>query len=154
MDVEFRKTGIFSISQIWDVSHEIDGKSEQRLREDMIRRTTVQGLIEILKDGRCYEVTMTVSTVSDGTYPPGVQPDGAPSLARPQGTPLSSIYTQYTTNCRLIVVLVNPLDAEIGEYVRLSALHYAGEHDYCHTVFRPEGDREFKHSTVGWKRTS
>jgi len=152
MDLQDQKTGIFGMTHIFDVSHEIDGDAMRDHEEAQVCHRMTQELMEILKDGRRYEVMMVVSTFSGDTYPPAAPTYGSPTLPRPSGYPNS--FTQYTTNCRLIVVLANPLDAEIGEYVRLSAFHYAEKHNYCHTVFRPDGDREFKRSTVGWKRTS
>lgn len=152
MDLQDQKTGTFGVSHIFDVSHEADKAAVRIHAEAHVCRSMTQVLMEILEDGRRYEVMMTVSTISGDTYPPGAPIDGGPTLACPLGYP--NVFTQYTTNCRLIIVLVDPLDAEIGEYVRLSALRYAGEDDYHYTMFRPEGDRKFERFTIGWRRIS
>ena len=155
MDLQDQRTGMFGVSQIWDISHEIDGEVEQRFREDRLRRTVVQGLTEILKDGRCYEVTMTISTAVGDTYPPGVPADGTPCLGRFQGTPLSMIHTQYVTSCRLIVVLADPKDAEIGETVKLDAFPDVQPQFGPWMIYSPDGDCKFEYvKKVGWKRIS
>lgn len=154
MNLEGQKTGIFGMSRTSVISHEVDMAAARDQQEAQSCRMVVQGLMEILKDGRRYEVVMTVSTVSGGTHPLGVQPDGAPCLARPQGTPLSSIYTQYTTSCRLTVVLVNYQDAKVGEIVRFDALVPPPPNERRWRTRDPDSgfDGTFERCNVGWKR--
>jgi len=155
MDLQGRKTGPFYVTQTFDVSHEVDGYAARAYREDVVHRQMMDGLQQILLDGRRYEVQVTTTTVLGGQYPPGVPADGAPSLACRHGVPLSQIYSQYTLTCTAILVLVDPNNAEIGEHVRLDAFPVRDERDYRMNLYRTdEPDWMFERVKVGWRRIS
>lgn len=151
-----KRTGEFARTQTFDVSHEVDGESARRWREESVHSYAMQVVSEILKDGRCYEVRMTTTTVCGGTYPPGIPADGAPCLARPLGTPLDQIHSQYTVTCRAIIVLVDPTEAEVGECVSIGAFPVSpGDPTYCMNLRRPdERGWVFERVKIGWKRIS
>lgn len=150
MGLQDQKTGMYSVSHIFDVSREIDGDAVRDHEEAQACRSMTQKLMEILKDGRRYEVMMTISTVFGGAYPPGASIDGGPTLACPLGCP--NVFTQYTTNCSLIIVLVDPKDAEIGEIVKLDAFSDTQPQFQPWMLYSPDGNREFERCQVGWKR--
>lgn len=159
MDLQGHRTGVFAVTQTFHVSHIVDGEGAKRWREETVYRQMMRGVSQILSDGRCYEVQVTTTTTCGGTFPFAALLDGAPSLACPQGTPLSSIHSQYTVNCRAIIVLADPTEAEVGDCVSIGAfsvpLKPSGDPSYRVNLGREdEPDWVFERVKVGWKRIS
>ena len=153
MDLQGERTGTFAVTQTFHVSHEVDVVGAKRWREEQVHYHMMRGIAQILSDGRCYEIQVTTTTVCGGQYPPGVQSDGAPSLAHPQGIPLDYIHSQYTITCRAIIVLADPRKAGVGERVSIDAFAQARDQDYRMNLFRDdEPDWVFERVKVGWKR--